>query len=67
VYFRKAIAKQLLIFTQSIFPKLNLTVETGVDNEPATQLYKNFGFKEQERWMMAIGIEKVKFELYSNL
>lgn len=67
MYFRKGIAKKLLTFTQSTFPKLDLTVETGVRNEPAIQLYQNFGFIEQERWMISIGIEKVKFELHNNL
>lgn len=48
MYFRKGVAKQLLTFTQSTFPKLDLTVETGVGNEPVIQLYQYFGFIEKK-------------------
>ena len=38
------------------------TVETGLDNEPATTLYKKFNFKEVKQWDTDHGIRKIRFE-----
>jgi len=37
-------------------------VETGLDNGPATKLYKTFGFYEVKQWDTEHGIRKIKFE-----
>ena len=37
-------------------------VETGVENEPASLLYKKMGFKEVKQWDTIYGIRKIRFE-----
>ena len=41
-------------------------VETGLDNGPATALYKKFNFKEVKQWDTDHGIRKIKFECRKN-
>ena len=50
-------------FTLTNFEAKLFVVETGLKNEPATTLYKRFGFKEVKQWDTNHGIRKVKFEL----
>jgi predicted GNAT family N-acyltransferase len=38
-------------------------VETGLANEPASKLYRKFGFTEVKIWDTDHGIRKIKFEL----
>ena len=45
-YFRRGIARQLLEFIFNRFDSELFIVETGVNNKPATELYKKLGFKE---------------------
>lgn len=61
-FFRQGIARKLMEFVlKSINSKLFI-VETGVDNRPATELYRKFDFKEVKQWDTDHGIRKVKFE-----
>ncbi len=61
-FFRQGIAKQLMEFVFNTFDSNLFMVETGVDNEPATKLYKKFGFKEVKQWDTGHGVRKIKFE-----
>jgi len=61
-FFRRGIARKLLEFIFNRFESKLFIVETGVNNEPATQLYKKLGFKEIKQWNTDIGIRKVLFE-----
>lgn len=66
LYFRSGIGKKL---TKFIFHKFNselFIVETGAENIPATELYKNLGFKEVREWNTNFGIRKVLFERRGN-
>lgn len=62
LFFRRGIARKLVEF---IFNKFNsdlFTVETGVNNKPATELYRKLGFVEIKQWNTDFGIRKVLFE-----
>ena len=61
-FFRQGIASQLLEFVFDTFDSNVFMVETGVANDPATTLYKKFGFKEVKQWDTDHGVRKVKFE-----
>jgi ribosomal protein S18 acetylase RimI-like enzyme len=61
-YFRRGIGSRLVQFVFDEYDAELFLVETGVDNEPAIELYKKFGFREIEQWDTEIGIRKVKFE-----
>jgi ribosomal protein S18 acetylase RimI-like enzyme len=60
-YFRKGIAKELLNFTFKLLEGNSITVETGLANIPATNLYKKFGFKEVKQYDTSHGIRKIGF------
>lgn len=62
-FFRQGIASALLEFTISTFESNLYVVETGVENTPACNLYKKFGFQEVKQWDTKYGIRKVAFEL----
>lgn len=64
-YFRKGIASELLRFVLKEFKSELFTVETGLANAPATQLYQNFGFVKTREWDTDHGIRKLAFELKS--
>lgn len=61
-YFRQGIASELIEFVFNKFDSNLFIVETGLANGPATNLYKNFGFKEVKQWDTDHGVRKVKFE-----
>lgn len=61
-YFRQGIARKLLEFVLNNFSSNLFVVETGLKNEPATELYKKFDFKEVKQWNTDHGIRKIKFE-----
>jgi ribosomal protein S18 acetylase RimI-like enzyme len=61
--FRQGVASKLMNFILTNFETNLFVVETGLKNEPATILYKKFGFKEVKQWDTNHGIRKVKFEL----
>ena len=61
-FFRQGIARMLIEFIFETFDSNLFVVETGLENGPATKLYKNFGFKEVKQWDTDHGVRKVKFE-----
>ena len=61
-FFRQGIARKLMRSVFDSFPSELFTVETGVDNGPACQLYKKLGFVEVKQWDTDHGVRKVRFE-----
>lgn len=61
-FFRQGIARKLMEFVFNTFDSNLFVVETGLENGPATKLYKNFGFKEVKQWDTDHGVRKIKFE-----
>ncbi len=61
-FFRRGIARKLLEFVFNRFDSKLFIVETGVNNKPATELYKKLGFKEVKQWDTDFGIRKILFE-----
>lgn len=62
-YFRQGLGKQLMEFVLSNFDSKVFTVETGLENKPATSLYEQLGFKEESQWDTEFGVRKIKFQL----
>ncbi|MFT4696924.1 MAG: ribosomal protein S18 acetylase RimI-like enzyme [Flavobacteriaceae bacterium] len=62
LFFRQGIARKLMEFTLNAFDSSIYTVETGVENGPATELYKKFGFTEVKQWDTNHGVRKIRFE-----
>ncbi|WP_299256318.1 GNAT family N-acetyltransferase [uncultured Aquimarina sp.] len=65
-FFRKGIARKLMEFVFDTFDSNLFVVETGLENRPATELYKKFDFKEVKQWNTDHGIRKIKFERIIN-
>ena len=61
-YFRKGIGRTLVQFVLDIYNTKIFTVETGLENYPAIQLYTSFGFKKQDQWDTNHGVIKVRFK-----
>lgn len=61
-YFRRGIARGLLEFIFNRFDSNLFTVETGVKNTPAINLYKKLDFKEIKQWDTDFGVRKILFE-----
>jgi ribosomal protein S18 acetylase RimI-like enzyme len=61
-FFRRGIAGKLIEFVFNTSDSDLFIVETGANNEPATELYKKFGFKEVKQWNTDFGIRKILFE-----
>ncbi len=61
-FFRQGIARKLMEFILNSYNSNIFMVETGVDNGPASILYKKLGFKEVKQWDTKIGIRKIRFE-----
>lgn len=66
-FFRQGIASKLMAFTLNTFDSNLFIVETGLDNGPATDLYKKFHFKEIQQWDTDHGIRKIKLEFLRNI
>ena len=60
--FRKGVGKKLVSFVLKTYPSNFFSVETGVDNTPATMLYLGLGFQEKTQWDTTHGIRKIRFE-----
>jgi ribosomal protein S18 acetylase RimI-like enzyme len=56
----------LIAFVFNEFDSNLFVVETGLENEPAIELYKKFGFEEVKQWDTDHGIRKIRFELRMN-
>lgn len=65
-FFRQGIAKKLMKFVLNTFDSKLFVVETGLENGPATKLYKTFGFVEVKQWDTNHGVRKIKFERRTN-
>jgi ribosomal protein S18 acetylase RimI-like enzyme len=61
-FFRQGIGMQLMEFVLKEFENEMFTVETGVDNGPATALYLKLGFFEVRQWDTDHGVRKIRFE-----
>lgn len=61
-FFRRGIGRKLLEFIFNRFESNLFVVETGVENKPATELYKKLGFKEIKQWDTDFGVRKILFE-----
>ncbi|MDE3743324.1 GNAT family N-acetyltransferase [Maribacter polysaccharolyticus] len=61
-FFRQGIARKLMEFVFKTFDSKLFVVETGLENGPATKLYKKFDFKEVKQWDTDHGVRKIKFE-----
>lgn len=59
-FFRQGIASALLHFVLDTFNPTLAIVETATANHPAIQLYKKFGFEEEQIWTPDHGIQKIK-------
>tara|TARA_B100000809_G_scaffold73939_1_gene71704 strand:+ start:4732 stop:5214 length:483 start_codon:yes stop_codon:yes gene_type:complete len=62
LFFRQGIAKKLMEFVLATFDSSLFIVETGLENGPASKLYKKFGFVEVKQWDTDHGVRKIKFE-----
>jgi ribosomal protein S18 acetylase RimI-like enzyme len=65
-FFRQGIASKLIEFVLNSYDSNLFTVETGLENQPATTLYKKFNFKEVKQWDTDHGIRKIRFERKSS-
>lgn len=65
-FFRQGKASDLLGFVKEKYASHLITVETGVDNEPAVQLYFKHGFVEVKQWDTDHGIRKIRFQIDNN-
>ena len=61
-YFRQGLGIQLISFILDSLDSEQFTVETGLKNKPAIQLYKKIGFQEIEQWETRSGVKIVKFK-----
>jgi len=61
-FFRQGIARKLMEFIFNYYSTKIFMVETGLENEPASLLYKKLGFKEIKQWDTTFGIRKIRFE-----
>lgn len=66
IFFRQGIARKLMVFVLNHYTTKTFMVETGVDNEPASILYKKMDFKEVKQWDTPFGIRKIRFEKRTN-
>ncbi len=61
--FRQGIASKLMKFTLVNFNSKIITVETGLQNIPAINLYKQFEFIETKQWDTNHGVRKIELKL----
>ena len=62
-FFRKGIGRQLMKYVLKNFSSKIFTVETGLENIPASKLYTSFHFKEVRQWDTDHGVRKIRFKL----
>ncbi len=58
-YFRQGLGSKLIRHVLSFRSKF-YTIETGLDNKPAIQLYEQFGFQKIDDYTAEFGIRKVR-------
>ncbi len=59
-FFRKGIGKKLVHFVLKNYSSKIFTVETGLANKPAINLYNSCGFKEDKQFDTDHGVRKVR-------
>ena len=64
-FFKRGIGQALIKHVFETYESDVFIVETGLDNTPATNLYKKFGFKEIKQYDTEVGIRKVRFRRQS--
>ena len=62
LHFRQGIGSALLHYVLGAYDSPAFTVETGLENGPATGLYLKFGFREVGQYDTDHGVRKVRFE-----
>jgi len=62
-FFRQGIGRELMNYILQKFPSKVVTVETGLENIPASKLYTSFHFKEVKQWDTDHGVRKIRFKL----
>ena len=62
-FFRQGIGRNLIDYTLQNFSSKIFTVETGLENIPASKLYTSFHFKEVKQWDTDHGVRKIRFKL----
>lgn len=62
-FFRQGIGRQLMQHILQYFSSKVFTVETGLENIPASKLYTSLGFKEVRQWDTDHGVRKIRFKL----
>ena len=65
-HFRKGIAKQLIQFILDYYRSKIFTVETGLRNKPAIELYTSFNFKESKQFDTNHGVRKIRLNKLIN-
>ena len=61
-FFRQGIGRDLMDYILQNFSSKVFTVETGLENIPASKLYTSFHFKEVKQWDTDHGVRKIRFE-----
>lgn len=61
-YFRKGLGITLMTYVLRTMESQVFIVETGLENEAATNLYRKLGFQEVEQWDTSFGVRKIKFQ-----
>ena len=61
-FFRQGVGRKLVVFVFNSYDSNLFIVETGVQNLPATELYKKLGFHEVHQWETDHGVRKIRFE-----
>ena len=62
-FFRQGIGRELMNYILQKFSSKVVTVETGLENIPASKLYTSFHFKEVKQWDTDHGVRKIRFKL----
>ena len=62
-FFRQGIGRNLIDYILQNFSSKIFTVETGLENIPASKLYTSFHFKEVKQWDTDHGVRKIRFKL----
>ena len=62
-FFRQGIGRELMNYILQNFSSKVFTVETGLENIPASKLYTSFHFKEVKQWDTDHGVRKIRFKL----
>jgi len=59
-FFRQGIGRELVNFVLKTFNSMIFTVETGLANKPAINLYISCGFKEDKQFDTNHGVRKIR-------